>query len=87
MDHIKGTLNAVGRLGGTISGVGDLSGTLNVYSGNASPPFTGDYEYTPTEETQVIEIADKRATENITINPIPNNYGRIAWNGSTLTVY
>lgn len=48
--------------------------------------FEGEYEYTPSQETQIIPIAEKRAVENITINPIPNNYGLITWNGSVLTV-
>lgn len=49
-------------------------------------PFEGDYEYTPSEETQTIQISGKTAEQNIIINPIPNNYGLITWNGSTLTV-
>ena len=49
-------------------------------------PFEGDYEYTPSEETQTIQIAGKTAAENITINPIPSNYGLITWNGAVLTV-
>lgn len=49
-------------------------------------PFEGDYEYTPSEETQTIQIAGKSAYQNITINPIPSNYGLITWNGATLTV-
>ena len=49
-------------------------------------PFTGSYEYTPTDETQTISIGGKRATSNIVINPIPNNYGKVTWNGTYLTV-
>lgn len=48
--------------------------------------YSGDYVITPTQTTQVIAIADKTATQNITINPIPNNYGLITWNGSSITV-
>lgn len=49
-------------------------------------PFEGEYEYTPSEQTQTIEISGKKAMENIVINPIPNNYGLITWDGTTLTV-
>lgn len=49
-------------------------------------PFDGAYEYTPTRETQVVLIDGKKATDNITINPIPSNYGLITWDGSVLTV-
>lgn len=87
MEQLKGTLNSVGTLNGTISGVGALIGGLNIATGGGSaPPFTGEYEYTPTEETQTIPINGKRATQNITINPIPNNYGLITWDGTTITV-
>ena len=49
-------------------------------------PFTGDYTVTPSAEEQVLETKNLRMTDNITINPIPNNYGLITWDGSTLTV-
>lgn len=52
----------------------------------ASPAYTGAYEFTPTQELQTVYIEDKRATQNIVINPIPNNYGLITWNGSALNV-
>lgn len=48
--------------------------------------YTGSYEVTPSAETQTLATADLAMSENITINPIPNNYGLITWNGSTLTV-
>ena len=50
------------------------------------PLYTGPYEFTPTQSTQVVEIDGKRAEGDITINPIPSNYGLITWNGSVLTV-
>ena len=50
-------------------------------------PYTGAYEITPSQETQTLETKNKRMTDNVTINPIPNNYGRIAWNGTTLIVF
>ena len=52
----------------------------------ALPGYTGSVEITPSAETQILETADKSVYENITINPIPQNYGLITWNGSTLTV-
>lgn len=49
-------------------------------------PYEGDYEITPTDETQVLQTAGKWDRENITIKPIPSNYGRITWDGRTITV-
>ena len=48
--------------------------------------YDGPTEFTPSGSTQTIEIANMKALENITINPIPSNYGLITWNGSELTV-
>ena len=76
-----------GMLECTLAGIGLVSGELSVpTSGGQSPAFAGPYEYTPSEETQTIGINGYRATRNITINPIPSNYGLITWNGAYLTV-
>lgn len=48
--------------------------------------YDGSYEWTPTQQTQTIPIAGEKAITDITINPIPSNYGLITWDGSTLTV-
>lgn len=48
--------------------------------------YDGEYEFTPTEETQTALTNGKVLFRNITINPIPSNYGRITYNGSILTV-
>lgn len=53
---------------------------------DTTTPYSGPYEWTPTQDMQTIEINGLKAIENITINPIPSNYGLITWNGSTLTV-
>ena len=49
-------------------------------------PYEGAYNVTPSAETQVLSTKYLRMTDDITINPIPNNYGLITWDGSTLTV-
>ena len=48
--------------------------------------YDGPYDFTPTQEEQTIQINGKTAVGNITINPIPSNYGLITWDGSVLTV-
>ncbi len=50
------------------------------------PAYDGPYTFTPSAEAQIIPTQHKRMTENITIAPIPNNYGLITWNGAYLTV-
>lgn len=51
-----------------------------------TPTYTGDYEVTPSDEVQTLYTAGKRMTNDVTIHPIPSNYGRIEYNGAVLTV-
>lgn len=49
--------------------------------------YSGSYEFTPSEERQEIQTEEKYLSENIVINAIPENYGRIVWDGAYLKVY
>lgn len=48
--------------------------------------YTGEYEVTPSDEAQTLQTNGLRMLDNVTINPIPSNYGLITWDGITLTV-
>ena len=48
--------------------------------------FPGPYEVTPSSEAQVLNTVNQQMTQNVVINPIPNNYGLITYDGSTITV-
>lgn len=50
------------------------------------PAYEGSYELTPSAEAQVIQTNGLRMTSDLTIAPIPNNYGLITWDGTTITV-
>lgn len=69
--------------------VGDSDG-LSLSAGEVvnigAEKYGGPYEWTPSTETQTIPIKDKQATADITIQPIPNNYGLITYNGVAITV-
>ena len=81
------TNQTLGRVVGHLSGRGRVTGNLNRAKSIPVEQYAGPYEFTPTETTQTISIEYKQAKSDITINPIPNNYGRIAWNGTTLNVW
>ena len=49
-------------------------------------PYTGAYEITPSQQTQVLNTRQKSMSSNIVVNPIPSNYGLITWDGSVITV-
>lgn len=48
--------------------------------------YSGPYEITPTQETQTLGTHGKLCNEDIVINPIPQNYGLITWNGYSIKV-
>lgn len=70
----------------SLSIVGDGQAGMFVKVREALPAYTGAVSITPTNETQILDTADKSVYENITINPIPSNYGLITWDGAALTV-
>lgn len=61
---------------------------LHVEGGGGStlPIYDGQYTVTPSQSAVVLATDGKQMINNVTINPIPNNYGLITWNGSILTV-
>lgn len=48
--------------------------------------YDGPLEITPSDSIQVLPTRNKTLAGNITVNPIPSNYGLVEWNGSVLTV-
>lgn len=81
-----GELQADNTLSGTLSAPDSLSGELTIPPIISPDIYTGDVEFTPTQQTQQIIVGGKLVPQDIIINPIPNNYGLITWNGSSLTV-
>ena len=87
--HVYGTITATlssGTLAGTLSSAIGLSASLSVPSVANAPRYDGDYVFTPAQQEQTIPIKDLMARQDITIEPIPSNYGLITWDGSTITV-
>lgn len=58
-------------------------------------PITGDFNtalrsdsVTPSESQQTVTPGSGYyGLSQVTVDPIPSNYGRIAWDGSAITVY
>lgn len=83
---LQGKLNTEQELTAKLTPKASLKATLSVPTEVQIPTYTGEYEVTPSQETQILNTSGLKATSNIVINPIPSNYGLITWNGSTLTV-
>lgn len=85
MEKIIGSLSTP-TISGSLSGSGSISATLGVPVYVEHETYEGTTEVTPSDETQVLLTSGFMMVDNITINPIPSNYGRIEWNGSIITV-
>ena len=83
---LHGTLTSPGTISGSLSGTKTIAGELTIPSAVLPPSYEGEYEVTPSEETQTLATDSLYMRGSITINPIPSNYGLITWNGSTITV-
>lgn len=81
---MQGRLSGAGQLTGSL-GHGSQKGQLTVPQ-KIGTPYSGEYEFTPTAETQTIPTSNKTLAQDITINPIPSNYGLISWNGAGIKV-
>lgn len=62
------------------------SGIVYEVSKQTHDTYSGKYEWTPTAEPQIIPIADMIAAQDITINPVPHDYGLISYNGLGIRV-
>lgn len=50
------------------------------------PIYRGAHTFTATDTEQTIPLANMSLLQDIVINPIPDNYGLITYDGTTLTV-
>ena len=82
-NQLIGTLSTSGQLSCSLSS-SPITGELTV--AGSIPPYSGDYTVTPSGEAQTIPCSGWLMAQDVTINPIPSNYGEISWNGITLTV-
>ena len=58
---------------------------IPVVSGDAQP-YQGPYEATPTEDAQTLATQAKLMTADFIVAPIPTNYGRITYDGTTIHI-
>ena len=56
------------------NGVSASTGTPVVKEFIDRDPYTGEYEVTPSEETQVLETKNLRMTDDVTVDSIPSDY-------------
>ena len=85
-NRLTATLSVVGGLSGALSSTSGLNAEMTIPKTIYPESYEGSYTITPSDHEQEIEIKGLVAKNNITIEPIPSNYGRITWDGSIITV-
>lgn len=83
---LTGSIAANRSITGTLSATKRLTGQLTIPKVIGMDPYQGEYEVTPSEEEQVLNTGGKYLSKSVVVAPIPSNYGRITWDGRTLTV-
>jgi hypothetical protein len=84
MAQLIGIITPSATLSGVLSPSATLVGTIT--AGISIPTYQGEYNFTPSEDEQTINIDGMVADGNIIVNPIPNNYGLVTRVGSILTI-
>lgn len=72
-------------MGRTIEADAELTTNVTHYH-SQYPDYEGETVFTPTEYTQTIPTGHTVLLSDITINPIPSNYGRITYSGGIISI-
>lgn len=86
---LDGELELVVELDGDIDLIVELDGELGIITkgaGSSYPIYHDITEVTPSEDTQTLSTDGFLMENNIIINPIPTNYGKITWDGTKIIV-
>lgn len=86
---IGGDIELINVIDGEINLATAMDGECGIFyevSAREYPDYEGPYSVTPSDVVQTLETKDTVMTQNVTIDPIPPNYGLITWDGVTLTV-
>ena len=82
--HVGGNDNYTARTTGNTATAVDMSNPIVIRE--VPDLYDGPTVVTPNGSTQTLATNGKSLASDITVNPIPSNYGLITWDGSVLTV-
>lgn len=84
---IGGETSLAKIIDGQVSLTTNVDGNAGAYIPVYPDAYSGETTVTPSEDTQTLLTHGKMIGSDITVLPIPSNYGRIAYSGGILTVY
>lgn len=85
METITGKIKVSETVKATVSVKQSITGSLTLKLPDIEK-YTGSYTVIPSRSKQILKTKNKISVDNITIEPIPKNYGLIEWNGSFIKV-
>lgn len=59
---------------------------VDVAFNNKATSYLGPTSFIPTEERQIAHTAGQLIEQDIIVEPIPSNYGKITWDGRRITI-
>ena len=83
---IGGETNLVHKIDGQLILTTQIDGDAGAYMPIYPASYTGATEVTPSEETQTLLTHGLTVVQDIVVNPIPTNYGRITYTAGIITV-
>lgn len=82
---LQGSIESSGTMTGSVSGSARMTGVVNTGMSDIKG-YTGNYSVTPSAEMQTLNTHDLKLTDDIIIEPIPQNYGLIEYDGYGIRV-
>lgn len=79
---LTGSVAVKHELHGVIANITKLEGNVNVGGVIKEEPnyYDGEYQITPSQEAQTLKTSQKLLVEDIIVNPIPKEYGKVTYN-------
>lgn len=85
MTNVRGTVGSSGRIRADMSGKQRLTGDIRVTTSKGEQ-WGGSYVFTPDDDEQVIPVGGYIMANDIIIEAIPSNYGKVSFNGYALRI-
>ena len=86
VERITGDISVVDSMGADLASIEGLTVSLSIPE-FASVYYDGSYEIDPTDDVQTLQTQGLVMRQNLKINPVPDSYGHIAWNGTRILIY
>lgn len=85
--HLRGVISSPQNIVGRLSRRSPRLKVKISVSAIRPPEYDGPYTFTPNESSYIFNTSGKMVGNDIVIDPIPDNYARMSWDGTVLHFY